>query len=190
MRHALYAPELPRGRAAAAQEGTPAGACQPWSGARQVLDARDPLRYRSADLEAYAAELHPAKRSLLLLNKADLLPRRLRAAWAAYFGAQGLDHVFWSAKAAADALQGDGAPRARKLAVVCACPARLAPSLSCTIAYASLQSALQVTVRVCSALAWQATVPRYYSLCKTHEPNGARENDAKRARQPGSAHEP
>ncbi len=78
-----------------------------------MLDARDPLRYRSADLEAYAAELHPAKRSLLLLNKADLLPRRLRAAWAAYFGAQGLDHVFWSAKAAADALQGDGAPRWR-----------------------------------------------------------------------------
>ncbi len=167
MRHALYARGLPRGRAAAAQKGTPAGACQPWSGARQVLDARDPLRYRSADLEAYAAELHPAKRSLLLLNKADLLPRRLRAAWAAYFGAQGLDHVFWSAKAAADALQGDGAPRAAKLAVVRASPAHFAPNLPFRIAFTSLQSALQVTVRDCSALAWQATVPRYHSLCKT-----------------------
>ncbi len=132
-----------------------------------MLDARDPLRYRSADLEAYAAELHPAKRSLLLLNKADLLPRRLRAAWAAYFGAQGLDHVFWSAKAAADALQGDGAPRAAKLAVVRASPAHFAPNLPFRIAFTSLQSALQVTVRDCSALAWQATVPRYHSLCKT-----------------------
>jgi len=132
-----------------------------------VLDARDPLRYRSADLEAYAAELHPAKRSLLLLNKADLLPRRLRAAWAAYFGAQGLDHVFWSAKAAADALQGDGAPRAAKLAVVRASPAHFAPNLPFRIAFTSLHSALQVTVRDCSALAWQATVPRYHSLCKT-----------------------
>ncbi|KAK9821718.1 hypothetical protein WJX81_002790 [Elliptochloris bilobata] len=78
----------------------------------QVLDARDPLRYRSEDLEAYARELHPAKASLLLLNKADLLSRPLRAAWAAYFGAAGLDHVFWSAKAASDALQADPQPGA------------------------------------------------------------------------------
>ena len=75
-----------------------------------MLDARDPLRYRSEDLEAFARELHPAKSSLLLLNKADLLSRRLRAAWAAYFGARGLDHVFWSAKAASDALQADAQP--------------------------------------------------------------------------------
>ena len=78
----------------------------------QVLDARDPLRYRSEDLEGYARELHPAKASLLLLNKADLLPRRLRAAWADYFGARGLDHTFWSAKAASDALQAGAQPGA------------------------------------------------------------------------------
>ena len=65
------------------------------------------MRYRSADLEAYARELHPAKASVLLLNKADLLPRRLRAAWATYFDSLRADYVFWSAKAATDALQAE-----------------------------------------------------------------------------------
>lgn len=51
---------------------TPASPCH------QVVDARDPLTYRSEDLEAYALDLHPTKRSLLLLNKADLLPEALR----------------------------------------------------------------------------------------------------------------
>ena len=69
----------------------------------QVLDARDPLRYRSKDLEAYAADLVPSKPSLLLLNKSDLLEESLRGAWADYFDNQGIDYVFWSAKAAADA---------------------------------------------------------------------------------------
>ena len=68
----------------------------------QVLDARDPLRYRSEDLEAFAREAHPAKASLMLLNKADLLPQRLRAAWAAHFQRAGVDFLFWSAKAAAE----------------------------------------------------------------------------------------
>ena len=68
----------------------------------QVVDARDPLRYRSKDLEAYAGELQPPRPSLLLLNKADLLPHALRAAWADYFDAHRVDYVFWSAKAAAD----------------------------------------------------------------------------------------
>ncbi len=45
---------------------------------RQVVDARDPLTYRSEDLASYALDLHPTKRSLLLLNKADLLPEALR----------------------------------------------------------------------------------------------------------------
>ena len=54
-------------------EGRPASAT-----CRQVVDARDPLTYRSEDLAAYALDLHPTKRSLLLLNKADLLPEALR----------------------------------------------------------------------------------------------------------------
>jgi large subunit GTPase 1 len=68
----------------------------------QVVDARDPLTYRSEDLERYAVALHPAKRSLLLLNKADLLPEGLRSAWADHFDGLGVEYLFWSAKAAMD----------------------------------------------------------------------------------------
>ena len=67
--------------------------------------------YRSEDLEAYARELHPSKASLLLLNKADLLPPELRVAWADFFDAAGVRHAFWSAKAAADGVPAnDGQP--------------------------------------------------------------------------------
>ena len=38
----------------------------------------------------------------MLLNKADLLPQKLRAAWASYFQEQGADFIFWSAKAASE----------------------------------------------------------------------------------------
>ncbi len=76
----------------------------------QVLDARDPLRYRSEDMDDFARELHPAKASLMLLNKADLLPLRLRAAWADYFEARGVDFIFWSAKAASERPLNPGAP--------------------------------------------------------------------------------
>ncbi|KAK9803238.1 hypothetical protein WJX73_008324 [Symbiochloris irregularis] len=68
----------------------------------QVVDARDPLRYWSEDLRALAGELDPPKPSMLLLNKADLLPTPLRSAWADYLDARGLDYVFWSAKAATE----------------------------------------------------------------------------------------
>lgn len=76
--------------------------------ALQVLDARDPLRYRSEDLESYSVALHPTKGSVLLLNKADLLPALLRSAWADYFEQQGVEYVFWSAKAGIDSLTAPG----------------------------------------------------------------------------------
>jgi large subunit GTPase 1 len=70
----------------------------------QVVDARDPLRYRCADLESYVDELGAgAKHHLLLLNKADLLPVATRRAWAAYFEEHDIDFIFWSALAATDA---------------------------------------------------------------------------------------
>ncbi|KAI7841023.1 hypothetical protein COHA_005251 [Chlorella ohadii] len=78
----------------------------------QVVDARDPLTYRSEDLAAYALDLHPTKRSLLLLNKADLLPEALRSAWADHFDSIGADYVFWSAKAGMDELSADDDVRA------------------------------------------------------------------------------
>ena len=41
----------------------------------QVLDARNPSFYWSDDLAAMAREYHPAKPSVAILNKADLVPR-------------------------------------------------------------------------------------------------------------------
>lgn len=69
----------------------------------QVVDARDPLTYFSKDLVAFAEDLHPTKHSFVLLNKADLLPEAVRAAWADHFDSQGIQYGFWSAFAAAEA---------------------------------------------------------------------------------------
>ncbi|XP_059626087.1 GTPase LSG1-2 [Cornus florida] len=71
-----------------------------------VVDARDPLFYRCPDLEAYAREIDAHKRTLLLINKADLLPFSVRDKWAKYFRLHGILFVFWSAKAASAALEG------------------------------------------------------------------------------------
>ncbi|KAL9413514.1 hypothetical protein AB3S75_042076 [Citrus x aurantiifolia] len=71
-----------------------------------VVDARDPLFYRCPDLEAYAREIDEYKRTLLLVNKADLLPFSVRKRWAKYFKDHDILFVFWSAKAASAALQG------------------------------------------------------------------------------------
>jgi hypothetical protein len=51
----------------------------------QVVDARDPLLYRSTDLEAYAREIHNTKSSFILMNKSDLLPDHVRTLWADYY---------------------------------------------------------------------------------------------------------
>ncbi|KAL4611251.1 hypothetical protein ACB092_08G109700 [Castanea dentata] len=71
-----------------------------------VVDARDPLFYRCLDLEAYALEIDEYKRTLLLVNKADLLPFSVREKWAEYFRLNNILFVFWSAKAASAALEG------------------------------------------------------------------------------------
>lgn len=71
-----------------------------------VIDARDPLFYRCLDLEAYARETDEYKRTLLLVNKADLLPFSVREKWAEYFRRNEILFVFWSAKAASAALEG------------------------------------------------------------------------------------
>ncbi|RDY04825.1 GTPase LSG1-2 [Mucuna pruriens] len=71
-----------------------------------VVDSRDPLFYRCPDLEAYAREVDEHKRTLLLVNKADLLPGSIREKWAEYFHAHDILFIFWSAKAATAALEG------------------------------------------------------------------------------------
>ncbi|POO01371.1 Circularly permuted (CP)-type guanine nucleotide-binding (G) protein [Trema orientale] len=71
-----------------------------------VVDARNPLFYRCPDLELYAREIDNHKRTLLLVNKADLLPYSVREKWAKYFHLHQILFVFWSAKAATAALEG------------------------------------------------------------------------------------
>ncbi|KAK4255302.1 hypothetical protein QN277_008317 [Acacia crassicarpa] len=75
-----------------------------------VVDSRDPLFYRCPDLEAYAREVDEHKRTLLLVNKADLLPTPIREKWAEYFRAHDILFIFWSAKAATAALEGKKLP--------------------------------------------------------------------------------
>eukprot|EP00299_Pterocystis_sp_00344_P018979 c9452_g1_i2.p1 GENE.c9452_g1_i2~~c9452_g1_i2.p1 ORF type:complete len:434 (+),score=119.82 c9452_g1_i2:53-1354(+) len=63
----------------------------------QLVDARNPLLFRSKDLEKYVNEVDPSKRNLLLINKADLLTPELMESWCSYFRSEGIDFVFFSA---------------------------------------------------------------------------------------------
>ena len=47
----------------------------------QLVDARNPLLFRCADLHKFAAETHPQKRCITLVNKADLLSTSQRNCW-------------------------------------------------------------------------------------------------------------
>ena len=40
----------------------------------QIVDGRDPLFFRCEDLVDYVQSLHANKKSLLLINKSDLIP--------------------------------------------------------------------------------------------------------------------
>ncbi|ODV91454.1 hypothetical protein CANCADRAFT_11754, partial [Tortispora caseinolytica NRRL Y-17796] len=63
----------------------------------QIVDARNPLMFRSEDLEAYVKEIDPNKKNLLLVNKADLLTEKQRKIWADYFSANNISFAFFSA---------------------------------------------------------------------------------------------
>lgn len=65
----------------------------------QIVDARDPLLFRSPDLEKYVDEFPDHKLSLILMNKADLLSEQQRNAWAEYFKKSGMRVLFFSARA-------------------------------------------------------------------------------------------
>ena len=75
----------------------------------QVVDARDPLFYRCPDLEQYITEIDPAKRTILLLNKADLLSPELRRGWCDYFEKNGMEYLWWSAKTATEEVDAEAA---------------------------------------------------------------------------------
>ncbi|KAE8355494.1 hypothetical protein BDV28DRAFT_37885 [Aspergillus coremiiformis] len=63
----------------------------------QIVDARNPLHFRSEDLEAYVKEIDPKKQNLLLVNKADMLTEKQREAWADYFERNNISFRFFSA---------------------------------------------------------------------------------------------
>ncbi|AAS53330.2 AFL042Cp [Eremothecium gossypii ATCC 10895] len=71
----------------------------------QIVDARDPLLFRSTDLEEYVKELDERKQNLLLVNKADLLTTKQRIIWAKYFIAKGIAFTFFSARRANELLE-------------------------------------------------------------------------------------
>ncbi|XP_042622582.1 large subunit GTPase 1 homolog [Cyprinus carpio] len=73
----------------------------------QIVDARNPLLFRCPDLEKYVKEVTVHKVNMLLLNKADLLTREQRRAWARYFQKEGIRAVFWSALAEAQRLEAE-----------------------------------------------------------------------------------
>ncbi|GAV56384.1 hypothetical protein ZYGR_0BB01610 [Zygosaccharomyces rouxii] len=63
----------------------------------QIADARNPLLFRSLDLERYAKEIDERKQNLLLVNKADLLTPKQRIAWGKYFREKNIAFTFFSA---------------------------------------------------------------------------------------------
>lgn len=63
----------------------------------QIVDARNPLLFRSEDLEMYVKEVDCNKQNLLLLNKADFLNDEQRVAWADYFDRLNIRIAFFSA---------------------------------------------------------------------------------------------
>ncbi|KAG5651606.1 hypothetical protein H0H81_008066 [Sphagnurus paluster] len=77
----------------------------------QIVDARNPLRFRCEDLETYVRDVEGPegeegsgegrRKSLLLINKADLLTAKQRCLWADYFDSQNVQYAFFSAANAA-----------------------------------------------------------------------------------------
>ena len=66
----------------------------------QIVDARNPLLFRSEDLEKYVKEVDTKKNNLLLVNKADMMTLPQRQAWADYFEKAGINYKFFSASLA------------------------------------------------------------------------------------------
>lgn len=64
----------------------------------QVVDARNPLLYRSHALEEYVKKTGDWKTNVILFNKADLLPTRVRLTWARYLDGLGVKYFFFAAK--------------------------------------------------------------------------------------------
>ncbi|KAI0491159.1 hypothetical protein F4859DRAFT_36184 [Xylaria cf. heliscus] len=66
----------------------------------QIVDARNPLMFRSEDLENYVKDVDPSKKNLLLVNKADMMTTMQRKAWSKYFKEKRIAYRFFSASLA------------------------------------------------------------------------------------------
>ncbi|KAJ5628679.1 Large subunit GTPase 1 [Penicillium lividum] len=73
----------------------------------QIVDARNPLQFRSEDLENYVKEIDPRKTNLLLVNKADMLTLKQREAWAEYFEKNKINFRFFSAHLAKEKIEAE-----------------------------------------------------------------------------------
>ncbi|KAL2887779.1 Large subunit GTPase 1 [Ceratocystis lukuohia] len=73
----------------------------------QIVDARNPLLFRSSDLDVYVKDIDPKKENLLLINKADMMTDAQRRAWATYLKEAGIAYRFFSAQLAKEQLEAD-----------------------------------------------------------------------------------
>lgn len=74
----------------------------------QIVDARNPLMFRSVDLENYVKEVDRKKRNLLLVNKADMMTHQQRVTWAEYFQEHDINFRFFSAELAKEMNEAKG----------------------------------------------------------------------------------
>lgn len=63
----------------------------------QIVDSRNPLLFRSPDLELYVKEVSNLKQNLILINKADYLTEKQRDSWSNYLTSQNINFAFFSA---------------------------------------------------------------------------------------------
>lgn len=63
----------------------------------QIVDARNPYFFYSADLEKYIKEVDQNKEFILCINKADYLSTDLIKHWNDFFNEKGVKHFFCSA---------------------------------------------------------------------------------------------
>lgn len=81
----------------------------------QIVDARNPLLFRSDDLEKYVKEVNPQKMNMILVNKSDLLTEEQREHWAKFFDEQGIRTAFFSASLATEELKNEAENKEEKL---------------------------------------------------------------------------
>ncbi|KAI5291204.1 hypothetical protein KEM54_005893 [Ascosphaera aggregata] len=71
----------------------------------QIVDARNPLLFRCEDVDKYVREVDPKKKTLLLVNKADMMTEYQRQVWANYFEEKDIAYSFFSAQLAKERLE-------------------------------------------------------------------------------------